>query len=181
MKSIEYRWMEPDEVVRIADIDRTEIIRKGYRVKDGELEQLEVEWDSPAWTSKGNHPHSVEAQIDFCRGHLAKGGLMYGGFAEGQLVGVGLIRWDVRRNVAQLAFLHTSNGFRRQGIGDRIVQALITAAQERGDSGMYVSATPSESAVGFYLKHGFRLTIEPIPELFEEEPEDIHMLLDLRE
>jgi hypothetical protein len=45
---------------------------------------------------------------------------------------------------------------------------------------MYVSATPSESAVGFYLKHGFRLAIEPIPELFEEEPEDIHMLLDLK-
>jgi hypothetical protein len=40
---------------------------------------------------------------------------------------------------------------------------------------MYVSATPSESAVGFYLRHGFTPVADPLPELFELEPEDIHM------
>lgn len=179
MAEIEYRWMEPNEVVRIADIDRAETIRKGYRVENGRLEPLRVIWDSPAWTSDSDPHHSVDAQIHFCRSHLLKGGRMYGAFAGERLVGIGLVRWNVRPDVAQLAFLHVSNGYRREGIGDHIVQAINRAARESGAGAMYVSATPSESAVGFYLKHGFELAADPIPELLREEPEDIHMLLDL--
>jgi hypothetical protein len=41
---------------------------------------------------------------------------------------------------------------------------------------LYVSATPSESAVGFYTGQGFRPTEEVNEELFELEPEDIHMI-----
>jgi hypothetical protein len=41
---------------------------------------------------------------------------------------------------------------------------------------MYVSAKPSGSAVGFYLSQGFRPADTPIPELYELEPENIHML-----
>ena len=44
---------------------------------------------------------------------------------------------------------------------------------------MYVSATPSGSAVGSYLKHGFEPTPYPHPELFALEPEDIHMIREL--
>jgi hypothetical protein len=44
---------------------------------------------------------------------------------------------------------------------------------------VYVSATPSESAVGFYTSMGFTPTPDPIPELFALEPEDIHMIIDL--
>lgn len=180
MNAIEYQWMEPNEVKRISEIDRTETIRRGYRVENGELGQLDVEWDSPAWTLKSDHPHSVQAQIDFCSAHLSSGGRMYGGFVDDHLVGVGILRWGVRPNISQLAFLHVSNGYRRQGIGDKIVRALVSVARTRGDTKIYVSATPSESAVGFYVMHGFRLVAEPIPELFEKEPEDIHMSLDLR-
>ena len=43
-----------------------------------------------------------------------------------------------------------------------------------------MSSTPSESAVGFYRSRGFRLT-SPLPELFELEPEDIHLILELPE
>jgi hypothetical protein len=38
-----------------------------------------------------------------------------------------------------------------------------------------VSATPSESAVGIYLRMGFEPVDEPLVELYELEPEDIHM------
>jgi hypothetical protein len=40
---------------------------------------------------------------------------------------------------------------------------------------MVVSATPSTNTVHFYLGRGFEPTAEPLPELFELEPEDIHM------
>ena len=40
---------------------------------------------------------------------------------------------------------------------------------------MYVSAVPSESAVGFYRSQGFTPTQEVDEELYALEPEDIHM------
>ena len=38
---------------------------------------------------------------------------------------------------------------------------------------------PSESAVGFYLRQGFKPTEDVHPELFAREPEDIRMILGL--
>ena len=52
-------------------------------------------------------------------------------------------------------------------------------ARSGGARQLYVSATPSESAVGFYRSRGFIPTVTPIPELLEHEPEDVHMTLAL--
>ena len=41
---------------------------------------------------------------------------------------------------------------------------------------MYVSSIPTKNSVDFYMKHGFRLAEEGHPELYELEPEDIHMV-----
>lgn len=53
-------------------------------------------------------------------------------------------------------------------------------AHEDGATHLYVSATPTGSAVGFYTSKGFAPTDTPHPDLLAEEPEDIHMILDLR-
>ena len=45
--------------------------------------------------------------------------------------------------------------------------------------GVAVNPAPTESAVGFYLRQGFRPTAEPDPELPALEPEDIHMVRQL--
>jgi hypothetical protein len=42
---------------------------------------------------------------------------------------------------------------------------------------MYISATPSEHTVNFYLALGCQLAAEPDSELLELEPEDIHLEL----
>ena len=42
-----------------------------------------------------------------------------------------------------------------------------------------MSATPTGSAVGFYLSRGCVLADPPHPQLFAEEPEDIHFVLPL--
>jgi hypothetical protein len=44
---------------------------------------------------------------------------------------------------------------------------------------MYVSATPSLNTVRFYQSLGCRLTELVDPDLFKEEPEDIHLELSL--
>ena len=40
MTKLQYRWMHSDEVVRLADIDRSEQIRVGYVFENGKLKQL---------------------------------------------------------------------------------------------------------------------------------------------
>ena len=179
MTKINYRWMEPTEADRIREIDRSEEIRIGYRMQKGELQRMTVVWDSPNWDTEGDHEHSFAHQIQFCRGHLEAGGVMIGAFAEERLVGVGVLRYEVRPGMAQLAFLHVSNGYRRRGIASRLTQEMITAAQDHGALRMYVSAVPSGSALGFYQSRGFELTSKPLGELYELEPEDIHMVLKL--
>ena len=44
---------------------------------------------------------------------------------------------------------------------------------------LYVSATPSENTVNFYMGLKFKLAKKVEPELFEREPEDIHLELKL--
>ena len=56
---------------------------------------------------------------------------------------------------------------------------MCREAEVDGHAGIYVSATPSESAVGFYREQGFVPTLDVHPELYELEPEDIHMVKSL--
>jgi ribosomal protein S18 acetylase RimI-like enzyme len=104
---------------------------------------------------------------------------MIGALDGETLVGVGVLTPEVRPEMAQLTFLHVSAGYRREGIATRILQTLIEAAFETGARQMVVSATPSESAIGFYLAQGFLPADVPLPELYELEPDDIHMLRDI--
>lgn len=171
--------MSPDEVSKITDIDRSERIRTGYRFVGGKLESMDVNWDSQSWSMEGDGDHSVDAQIKFCQQHLDRKGKMYGAFADGKLVGIGLVQHEIEEETAQLAYLHVSNQYRQQGIGRQITDALMSEARRAGAKRMYVSAVPSGSAIRFYLSQGFRPTETPIPELYELEPDDIHMTKEL--
>ncbi len=173
---IQFRWMEPDEVTKIKDVDRSERIRSGYQYVDGELQQIAVNWDAPPWATQGDGEYTVRAQIRFCQGHLGRNGRLYGAFSGDKLVGVGIIQPDIAPGTAQLAYLHVSQPYRHYGIGKQIAETLMNVAQKMGADRMYVSATPSASTVGFYMSLGFQPTNNPIPALFELEPEDIHMV-----
>lgn len=179
MDDVSYRAMVEADLARLAEIDRSESIRVGYRARGETLTQIAVVWDSPPFEKHGDGPHSVAHQIEFCRRHLAAGATMVGAFHASKLVGVGVITPEVRPGMAQLAYLHVSNGYRRQGIASSIAQRLLAVARDLDARRLYVSATPTQSAVGFYRSLGFRPVAEPLPELFELEPEDVHMILDL--
>lgn len=174
-----YRWMEPEEIEKLREIDRSEIIRTGYKYKDGKLQKMEVNWDSPNWTQDGDNEYSMAGQINFCRGHLEKGGRMLGAFDEEKLAGIGIITPNIQEIVVQLAYLHISKNYRQMGIGKRMFKQLEQMALQLGGREMYVTAVPSGSAVNFYLSQGFKPTDTPIPELFELEPDDIHMVKSL--
>ena len=81
--------------------------------------------------------------------------------------------------LAWLATLHVSRAHRRRGVASALWGAGVALAHEAGAGSLYVSATLTGSAVGFYLGRGCRLADPVHPELFAHEPEDIHLVCPL--
>lgn len=87
----------------------------------------------------------------------------------------------IGRNKDQLNLtgLWVSKQYRKMGIGKALVELVKNKAREMGARKLYVSATPSQNTVKFYMNRGFRLAKEINEKLFELEPEDIHMTFSL--
>jgi GNAT superfamily N-acetyltransferase len=173
--SIEIRRLSRDELERIAEIDRTEHIDALY-VQDGErLVERRGCWDSPAWERNGQGEHSIEAKARELNAYLDGGGIAIAALVDERVVGIGVVVPHLRPGVAQLAFLHVSAPWRGTGIGSRLAGQLDDVARNAGDTAMVVSATPSKNTVDFYIGRGFLVTAHPLSELFELEPDDVHM------
>jgi GNAT superfamily N-acetyltransferase len=171
--------MQVDELERIAEIDRSEHVTRAYELEGGELRQIEVDWQVPNFFTEGDDDHSLAGQLTFCRSHLEKGGVMLGAFSGDRLVGVAIVRPLLREDMAQLAYLHVSRDYRRDGIARQLMDDAQKIARDAGAHQMYVSSIPSSSAVDFYLAQGCRLAEEPDPDLYALEPEDIHLIVAL--
>jgi GNAT superfamily N-acetyltransferase len=175
VRPIAYRRLVAADLARIGEIDRSERIETLYVQHGSRLEEKAGDWSAPAWFSKGEGEHSVAHQRAECERHLAAGGIALGAFADGQLVGIGVVTPHIRPGIAQLAFLHVSNAYRARGVGGHLSDELERLARDRGDTTMVVSATPSFNTVRFYRRRGFEPMPEPLSELYELEPEDVHM------
>lgn len=173
---IDIKRLKSSDIDRIAEIDRSEHVTTGYVYRHGKLEVEDVDWHVPRWFTNGRPEHSVQAMIQGCKSWLERDGTLFGAFDGNALVGVAIYCPWLTETMAQLAFLHVSNGHRRMGAATLLVAEVTHLAREDGAGELYVSATPSESAVGFYTSQGFRPIDEPHPELYALEPEDIHMI-----
>ena len=173
--AVEFRRLDRRELSRVAEIDRRERIDVLYAQHGNHLVARHGNWSASAWDPDGHGEHSVEAQVHALEYHVDKGGIALGAFARGRLVGIGVVVPHLRPGIAQLAWLHVTAPLRATGIGTRLSEQLEQIARTAGDSDMVVSATPSENTVRFYLGRGFRPMAEPLAELFELEPDDVHM------
>lgn len=172
--------LKAEQLALIAQIDRSEHIETIYAVDSGKLTTREVDIDVPPWVAEGAGPHSVQSLIDDLTPILERGARLLGVFDAGVLVGVAVIEERFEADMAWLAFLHVSSGYRRRGIGGALWAEAVSRARAAGATSMYVSATPSASAVGFYLDHGCELAPNPHPQLYADEPDDIHLIADIR-
>jgi GNAT superfamily N-acetyltransferase len=173
--AVEVRRLARTELSRVAEIDRTERIDLLYDQHGAQLVARRGHWSASAWDPDGHGAHSVEAQVHTLEHYVDAGGIALGAFWSGRLVGIGVVVPHVRRAIAQLAFLHVSAPSRAIGVGSRLSEELERLARAAGDSEMVVSATPSENTVRFYLGRGYQPMAEPLAELVELEPEDVHM------
>ena len=177
---IQIRHLYVHEAHTIADIDRSEHITLGYRFQDGKLSTEEVDWHVPRWTDDGMAEFNLGGRIEDLQTKIDSGYKVLAAFDDDAMVGYAVLREILSEGTAQLADLFVSRKYRRCGIGTKLVSEAIGLAKAGGAKKLYVSAVPSESAVGFYLKQGFEPTQDVHPELFALEPEDIHMILELK-
>jgi len=173
--AVEFRRLGRTELSRVVEIDRRERINVLYDQHGTQLVARHGNWSASAWDPDGHGEHSVEAQLHTLQHYVDNGGVALGALASGRLVGIGVVVPHLRPRIAQLAFLHVSAPLRATGIGSRLSEQLEQIARTAGDSDIVVSATPSENAVRFYLGRGFQPMADPLAELFELEPEDVHL------
>jgi GNAT superfamily N-acetyltransferase len=103
-----------------------------YVQEGARLAERHGDFSAPAWFAEREGEHSVAYQRAECEHHLAAGGIALGAFANGQLVGIGIVRPNIRPGVAQFAFLYVSSADRGQGVGRHLSEELERLARERG-------------------------------------------------
>jgi GNAT superfamily N-acetyltransferase len=171
--------MEPSELERIGEIDRSEHITRQYTYRRGALETHDVDIRSPSWSRTGDHEHSVRGKIAEWGPLLERGGTLLGAFDAGALAGFAIYRPRLAEGTANLAALFVSRNHRRRGVAARLTEEVARLARADGARRLYVSATPSGPTIEFYRSCGFEPTDEPDPAMFALEPDDIHMIREL--
>jgi ribosomal protein S18 acetylase RimI-like enzyme len=168
---IDIRPLTHDELSHIAEIDVTEDGDVFYQFDHGNLREVHETWHRPRWDAA-----EVQRRIAGFAAELARGDTVLGAFDGDLLVGAASLRYRLEPDMAQLASLHVSQSHRRMGIASMLTAEIFRLARQSGAKRIYVSATPSRSAVGFYQRQGFELAEKVNEELFALEPEDIHLI-----
>lgn len=171
---MEMRLLRRDEVETFWTIDRSEVHHNVYRMRDNEMVLTSFYFEIKGWRHGQGGSDSTHLYECFDRG-----GAFLGMFDENRLVGIAVVDGYLRgenNDQIQLKWLYVSRDYRQHGIGKRLFEAALNIARERGAKLLYVSATPTENTVNFYLRRGCRLAVPPDPELLAEEPQDIHFL-----
>ena len=172
---MEIRRLARSELARVSEIDRSEEIHLLYEQRGIELVERRGDWSASGWDGDGDGDHSVAAMRRELEQYVDLRGVAFGAFAGERLVGLAVVVPHLRPAVAQLAFIHVTRAQRGAGIGSRLCDEMDRVARVAGDTEMVVSATPSGSTVRFYRGRGFEPMEEPLPELLEVEPDDVHM------
>lgn len=167
------RPLQRDEIGDLWSIDRTERIERMVRFEAGELVYVDEPHDVTGWPV--GEPERDEGLLRDCFDH---GGTFLGAFDGDALVGAVVLESRFigpAGDRLQLKFLFVSRAQRGTGLGQTLFERAAARARELGARGLYVSATPSENTIRFYLKRGCRVAEHLDPALFGLEPEDIHL------
>lgn len=175
------RHLDASDVSLIALIDRSERVDVQYAVRDGQLVEAPVRMENiPRWRDDGGE-HSITRMLEFCTRIVGGGATLLGAFTDDELAGLAIVDPTFDPPLAWLAVLHVSRPHRRAGAATALWAEAARLASAAGAAAMYVSATSTGSAVGFYLSRGCRLADPVHPVLFEREPDDIHFVCELRQ
>lgn len=172
---LKYRELKSEEIEKLREIDRREVINQIYYYRNGKLE-LENEYYDMKGFPDGELDVIIKRQYEL----VENGGCLVGVFQSDLLVGVASLENQLRgqhNNYLKMDILFVSHNYRKYGIGSRLIEIVKEKARELGGEKLYISATPSKNTIDFYMRNGAVLTKELDKELYELEPEDIHLEL----
>ena len=165
--------LQRQQLDRLWDIDRSEIIDTLYRLQDGKLQAYPDYYDVRGWD-----PHDRETYTPIHEACFDRGGAFFARFEGEEIVAAAALDTEPRgpqRICASCCSLR-QRAQTRPGLGKQLFQLCLRQAAQEGAAGLYVSSIPNKSTVDFYLAQGCRLIERPDAELFAREPEDIHGL-----
>ncbi|UQZ36837.1 GNAT family N-acetyltransferase [Paenibacillus sp. PK3_47] len=165
------------DAYKIRDIDRSESIELMYKLNNGVLEEINSPHECPRWAE--DTYLEIISRYEY---ELTHGGTAFGAFDGNKLVGFGVLAHKFRgydKDRLQIDLMYVSREYRRRGIGSLIMESLSKAAIKQKAKYLYISSTETESAVKFYTSLGSAVTTDIDAELFEKEPDDIHMVIKL--
>ncbi|WP_068694741.1 GNAT family N-acetyltransferase [Paenibacillus yonginensis] len=174
---INIRKMNLEQSGMLAQIDRSEYIRKIYRQTANGLEEENAGHDCASWDESSLRKLEQRFQEE-----LRSGGAGFGAFEGERLVGFAVLAHQFRgpnRDRLQLDLMYVTRSHRRQGLGRRLMDEVKKEAVRRGARYLYISSTETDSAVNFYRSSGSEPVESVDKELFALEPEDIHMIIEL--
>jgi predicted N-acetyltransferase YhbS len=167
------RLLQRNEIPHIWQIDRREVIENVYYLREGKLVLEPEHYDMQGWP-----PGEAEVYTSHLLDCYDRGGTFWGAFENNALIGVSILESKFigsQQDTLQLKFLHVSRDFRKRGIASTLFNLAVETARDLGAKKLYISATPSEHTINYYLRLGCVLATEIDPELFALEPEDIHL------
>jgi predicted N-acetyltransferase YhbS len=167
------RLLQREEIPLIWQIDRREIVENIYYLDNGELVLKPDYFDIQGWP-----PGEAEQYTPILLDCYDRGGTFWGAFEHETLVGVAILESKFigsQQDTLQLKFLHVSRDYRKRGIASTLFNLAVEKAKTLGAEKLYISATPSEHTVNYYMRLGCVPATEIDPELFALEPEDIHL------
>jgi GNAT superfamily N-acetyltransferase len=170
---ITVRELLREEIEQIWSIDRSEVIKNIYTFENGKLLLKPEHFEAQGWPQGEEEKYSPIFYDCFERG-----GWFWGAFDEGKIIGVAILESKFigkNKDTLQLKFMHVSRAYRNIGLGKELFEIASVAARRWGARRLYISATPTENTVNFYLRLGCVIAEEPDAELFAFEPEDIHL------
>ena len=190
------RSLTRGEVELIWTIDRSETHHHVYRVREGRLVRVPNYFEVPGWRQETVATETAKLLDCFDRGGallaLAAGSvagcatLAMMNITPSQVIPVfimlgvtgGLVNATQTTMYALAANVYPTS-IRGTGVGTRLFDAALAIAREAGANALYVSSTPTENTVDFYLARGCVLAREPDPRLLAAESDDIHLICPL--
>ena len=167
------RDLTRDEIACIWTIDRSEVHHHIYKVVDGQLLLVPAYFEIPGWD-----PETVVRDTVKLHDCFDRGGIFRGAFDVDALVGVSVIDTEPIASAPDhllLFYLYVSRSARGRGVGTHLFGVAAQAARTLGARALYISSTPTQNTVDFYLGRGASLAARADPRLLAAEPDDVHL------
>ena len=174
---MKFRSIERNELEKIRNMDRGEQVEQIYHYKNSKLILVDENYEIYGWD-----PDNLKNIISNLYRLYDRNGTFIGAFGNKNMVGIVALELNFigkDNDTLQLDFLHVDRKYRKKGIGKSLLEMAAKRAKYLGAKKLYISATPSKNTIQFYLHNGCRLTEDLNKELYELEPDDIHLELDL--